>query len=42
VSDHFGFRIVSDRVGSVIGSSSVGSFWILGRIRSGRVGYRVI
>jgi hypothetical protein len=42
VSDHFGFRVVSGRVGSVIGSSSFGSFRVLGRIRSGRVGYRVI
>jgi hypothetical protein len=37
VSSHFGFR-----VGSVIGSSSVESFWISGHIKSGRVGYRII
>jgi hypothetical protein len=34
VSSHFGFWVVSGRVGSVIESSSVGSFWILSRIRS--------
>jgi hypothetical protein len=30
------------RVGSDIGSSNVESFQISGRIRSGRVGYRII
>jgi hypothetical protein len=42
VSGYFGFRVVSGRVGSVIGSSSVGSFRVSDRIRSGRIGYRVI
>jgi hypothetical protein len=42
VSGHFRFRVVSGHVGSVIGSYSVGSFWISGRVRSGQVGYRVI
>jgi hypothetical protein len=42
VSGHFGFRVVSGRVGLGIGSSSVGSFRISSRIRSGRVGYQVI
>jgi hypothetical protein len=42
VLGYFGFRIVSSQVGLVNRSSSVGSFHILRRIRSGRVGYRVI
>jgi hypothetical protein len=35
VSGYFGFRVVSGRVGSGIGSSSIESFQISGRIRSG-------
>jgi hypothetical protein len=42
MSGHFGFRVVSDRVGSVIGSSSVELFWVSDHLKSGRVGYRVI
>jgi hypothetical protein len=42
VSGYFGFWVVSGRVRSVIGSSSVGSFQISDRIMSGQVGYRVI
>jgi hypothetical protein len=42
ISGHFGFRIVSGRVGSVIGSSSVRLVWVSGRLRLGRVSYRVI
>jgi hypothetical protein len=42
MSSYFGFRVVSGRVGSVIGSSSVGSFRVSDHIRLGRVGYRVI
>jgi hypothetical protein len=37
VSGHFRFWVVLGRVGSGIGSSSVGSFRVSGRIRSGRV-----
>jgi hypothetical protein len=33
VSGRFRFRDLSGRVGSVIGSSNVGSFWISNRIR---------
>jgi hypothetical protein len=46
VSGRFGFWVVSGRVRSVIGSSSVGLFQILGRIRSGQLssyfGFRVV
>jgi hypothetical protein len=35
VSGHFGYRVISGQVGSGIESSSVGSFHILRRIRSG-------
>jgi hypothetical protein len=42
VLGHLRFRVISDRVGSGIRSSSIGSFRVSGRIRSGRVGYRVI
>jgi hypothetical protein len=42
MSDHFGFWVVSGQVGSVIGSFNVGLFWVSDRLRSGRVGYRVI
>jgi hypothetical protein len=38
VSGNFGFRIVSGQVELVIGSSSVGSFWILNHIRLDRIG----
>jgi hypothetical protein len=38
----FQIWVISDRVGSVIGPSSVRSFQVSSRIRSGRVGYRVI
>jgi hypothetical protein len=42
LSGHFGFQVVLGRVKSVIGSSSVRSFWISDCIKSGRVNYRVI
>jgi hypothetical protein len=42
VSGHFGFRVVSGRVGLGIGSFSIGSFRVSGHIRSGRVGYRIV
>jgi hypothetical protein len=42
VLGHFESRVVLDRVVSGIGSSSVRSFRVLDRIRSGRIGYRVI
>jgi hypothetical protein len=38
VSSHFGFRVVSDQVGLVIGSSSVGSFQVLNHIRLDQIG----
>jgi hypothetical protein len=38
VLGHFRFRIISGRVGSDIGSFSVGLFRVLSRIGSGRVG----
>jgi hypothetical protein len=41
VSDHFGFWVVSSRVGSSIGSSSVRSFQISCHIKSGQVEYWV-
>jgi hypothetical protein len=37
VSDHFGFRVVLGQVGLVIGSSSVGSFWVLNHIGSDQI-----
>jgi hypothetical protein len=37
LSGHFGSRVISGWVESGIGSSSVGSFRVSGRIRSGRV-----
>jgi hypothetical protein len=37
MSGHFGFQVVSGRVGSVIRSSSVGLFWVSGRVGSGRL-----
>jgi hypothetical protein len=39
---HFGFRVVSGRVGLGIESSSVGSFRVSSHIRSGRVGYQIV
>jgi hypothetical protein len=46
VSSHFRFRVVSGRVGLVIGSSSVGLFHISNHIRSGRLsghfGFRIV
>jgi hypothetical protein len=42
VSGHFEFLVVSGRVGSDIESSSIRSFRVSGRIRSGWVNYRVI
>jgi hypothetical protein len=42
MSGRFRFRVVSGQAGLVIGSSSIGSFQISGRIRLGRVSYRVI
>jgi hypothetical protein len=40
VSGHFRFQVVLCQVGSVIRSSSVGSFRISDHIRLGRIGYR--
>jgi hypothetical protein len=42
VSGHFGLQVILGQVGSGIESSSVRSFWVSGRIRLGRVEYRVI
>jgi hypothetical protein len=42
MSDYFEFQVVSGWVGSGIGLSSIGSFWISDRIRSNRIEYQVI
>jgi hypothetical protein len=42
VSGHFEFRILSGRVESVLGSSSIGSFRVSGRIKSGQVSGHLI
>jgi hypothetical protein len=42
VSSRFRFRVVSGWVGSVIGSSNVGSFRISGHLMSGHFKFRVV